>query len=67
MRVLGSLKEAEETAKTVAISVKTTGTIPEPLLKSLQKSLKRASPGIVLRFFNTLAQENPEALKFFTD
>ncbi len=67
MKNLGSFKEAEEVAKTVAIAVKTTGTIPEPLLKSLQKSLKRASPGVVQKFFNVLTQENPEALKFFTD
>lgn len=65
MRIWQSREDVDRAVSTIAQYLRETGTIPPPLLRAYRQSTENAMRGLVQRFFEKLAQEAPEALKFF--
>jgi hypothetical protein len=60
-----SRKDSADAAKTIIKVFKATGTIPEDLIRAYKKMLRSHKPGVVMEFYDTLATECPDALRFF--
>ena len=65
MRIWTSHADAQRAAGTIKKFVEETGTIPAELIKAYRASMKNARPGIVARFYEALAEQCPEAMKYF--
>jgi hypothetical protein len=59
-------KDGADAAIAIRDIYNTTGTLPEEMVTAYKKMLKTARPGVIQSFFEALAKECPEALKFFT-
>lgn len=65
MRVWGSYEQAEKAVFTIKKLIKETGKIPEPLLRAYNLTIQTSYKGVIQRFYEKLAEECPEALKYF--
>ena len=67
MRVFASYPEADQAAATITAAMKNTGEVPAVLVEAYRTSLARTPyHGVVQRFYSRLAQQCPEAMKYFT-
>ena len=65
MRLWNSYREAEQAVETIKNIYQEHQELPEPLTRSYNEILQRASKGIVARFYEKLTRECPEAMKYF--
>jgi len=65
MRIWYKYESADIAVKTIKKLLEETGTIPETLLKAYNKTLQTSYRGVVQRFYEKLAEECPQALKYF--
>jgi hypothetical protein len=59
--------DMQRMAKSVCLSLKETGGIPEWLLAAVKEALEHASWGVRLEFVDELRERCPEAMKWFGD
>ncbi|MFA5485452.1 MAG: hypothetical protein WC260_04365 [Candidatus Pacearchaeota archaeon] len=64
-RPWNAFADADRAVRTVKAIYIETGTIPEPFKDSYMETLPKGKPRVVERFYALLAQECPEALKYF--
>ena len=65
MRVFASYEEVNQAILAIKTLMEKTEKIPDILVNSYRESLAHATKGIVQRFYQNLAKECPEALKYF--
>jgi len=65
MRIWYKYESADIAVKTIKKLLEETGTIPEALLKAYNDTIKTSYRGVVQRFYEKLAEECPQALKYF--
>lgn len=65
MKVFIGTQEIDTIVKTIKVFYEETGSIPEVLVSSYKESLNHTSSALVQRFYQRLADECPQAIKFF--
>lgn len=66
-RIWNQTEDALRAARAVADVMRATGELPTPLAEAYRASLRTSTPGLVQRFYERLATECPDALRYFTD
>jgi hypothetical protein len=65
LRIWNSYKEIEKAVDTIVRIYQETKSLPKPLVEAYNINLQHAKRGIVSRFYEKLAEEAPELLRFF--
>jgi len=64
-RIWQSTLDVDRAIETIARYLQETGKIPDILLEAYRESIRKTSRGLVQRFYEKLASDCPEAMKFF--
>lgn len=64
-RVWMSKQDVDETVKTVGAAYRILKRVPAPLRAAVNAAIKQYRSGLVYYFYERLAQECPDALRFF--
>jgi len=67
MKVFYSYQQVREAVKVIKEIMKTYHSLPDVLVKSYKEALANGYKGVVIKFYETLQKECPEALPYFGD
>lgn len=67
MKVFYGYAQVERAVKTIKALMEKEGKLPDVLVQDYRKALANGYSGVVVRFYELLTQECPEALHYFID
>lgn len=67
MKVFYSYEQVKEAVRVIKLLMETNGSLPDVLVESYRGALAGGYRGVVIKFYELLANECPEALKYFSD
>lgn len=65
MRIWNSYKDVETSVKAIIASMKQTGELPAIMVAAYRKTLQMSYRGVVQHFYELIAEQCPQALKYF--
>ena len=66
-KVWSSFLDVDKAVKTIKATLAETKTLPAVLITAYKETLETTTKGMVQRFYEKLAEQCPEALKYFSE